>query len=102
RGRRRSASRRARWPWSRLPSPRPARITFRSVARLAELGHRFRRTRAGRILTHPLAAVVLLPVLLFPQVFLRGYVLSPADQLYDLAPWSEYRPPGFQHASNPL
>jgi len=72
------------------------------VARLAELGHRFRRTRAGRILTHPLAAVVLLPVLLFPQVFLRGYVLSPADQLYDLAPWSEYRPPGFQHASNPL
>src|SRR5438270_990383 len=69
---------------------------------LIKLGDRLRGRRLVALVTHPIAALVLLLVILFHQVFLQGYVLSPADQLFELPPWDKYQPPGFQHASNPL
>ncbi|MFP4190963.1 MAG: YfhO family protein [Candidatus Hydrogenedentota bacterium] len=51
----------------------------------------------------PLAALIVAAcVLVFPGVFLRGEVISPADVLFHMAPWAEYAPPGWEASRNLL
>lgn len=49
-----------------------------------------------------LVILVALLVLTFPNVFFRGELLSSADLLFLIMPWSEYAPDEFEHVQNQL
>jgi hypothetical protein len=50
----------------------------------------------------PGLALVAMLVVLFPDVFIRGWVISANDILYQHRPFNEQAPPGFRHPHNPL
>jgi hypothetical protein len=59
------------------------------------LARRLRRWWPGLVLAALLVA-------LFPDVFIRGWVISANDILYQYPPFNEDAPPGFRRAHNPL
>lgn len=60
------------------------------------------RSLVRAFITHPLTWLSILLVGFFYPVFVEGRVLSPADMLFQLPPWDQFRPPGFEHAANSL
>lgn len=57
--------------------------------------------RLREAIVHGILLVALLAIM-FPAVFLRGEIVTAADLLFDLPPWDQHKPPGWERPQNPL